>query len=37
MRALFAGDASTFATLIGDWPADIGDYALQLSARAFQA
>lgn len=31
-RALFAGDLERFATLIADWPADVRDYALRLTA-----
>lgn len=34
-RALYAGDGVRFATLIADWPADVRDHIVALSAEAF--
>ena len=36
LRALFAGEARRFADLIAGWPEDVRDYALQLTAGAFE-
>ena len=35
-RALFAGDAVRFQTLIADWPADVREHAGRLAASAFK-
>ncbi|MGC4016608.1 MAG: DUF2239 family protein [Luteolibacter sp.] len=35
MRALFAGDASTFTASIANWPADLRDHAAKLAAGAW--
>jgi len=35
IRALFAGDAARFETLIAEWPADIRGHSSKLAGRAF--
>lgn len=35
IRALFAGEATSFEKLIAEWPVDVRDHAARLAARAF--